>query len=245
MQLNINECNAIHENNNIQPKFYILTNNEAKNFIINDEDNFINNLTIFDLRARKMLSSQDYKNKVLSSFNYTPTKDVYNKLLKLTKIADDIMINYYPELYSINWNFAIFTDKIYEGGFPHTRFDIIFLPLDLLLYADDKSLIKTLIHEKIHLLQRLYPDNKLLKTFLNENNFNKYMLLTDMRKSYPKIRSNPDLDNYVYSNNNKFFICEYTKDYPTNLMDVIQDSSTEHPFEIMAYQISEDLIKYL
>lgn len=227
-----------------KPKISVLSLQQFKDFIQTDKDGFVNNLTVYDLRARKMLSQQDYITSIINSCNYNLNNDTINKVKKLCNKSDNIIKRFYPELYHLNWNICIFEGKVYEGGFPHTRLDIIFIPLDLLLYADENTLIKTFIHEKIHILQRLKPNSKLVVEFLKDNNFTKYMTIQDMRSSHPRCRSNPDLDEWIYSDNNRFYLCEYSKDYPDGLMDVVQSNNLEHPFEIMAYRISEELSKF-
>lgn len=234
-------------NNFIQltkPKIIFLDKNYFNNFITSDPDSFFKNLSVYDLRARKVLSSSDYINKILNDNNFVIDQNITRRLTSLCNISDNIILKFYPELYSIDWNICIFNTKMYEGGYPHTRSNIIFMPLDYILNADNRSLMKTLIHEKIHILQRLYPDSNLVSSFMLENNFTKYKTLLEMRQTHPRCRSNPDMDEWIYCDDNKFYVCEYTKDYPDNIMDVIQDSRLEHPNEIMAYKISEELMKF-
>lgn len=225
------------------PTISILDLNQFKTFIQKDEDNFISNLSIYDLRARNMLNSSDYISSIVNSSNYVITPVIVQKIKSICNRADNIIKKHYIELYSVNWNIALFDTKTYEGGYPHTRLDIIFIPLDLLLHADMHTLIKTFIHEKIHILQRLRPTCKLITSFMNSNGFRKYKTTVDIRVSHPRCRSNPDLDEWIYCDDNRFYLCEYSKDYPDGIMDVIQDNNKEHPFEIMAYQISEELVR--
>jgi hypothetical protein len=229
----------------IKPEIKILNLEQVKDFISSDEDNFIASLTVYDLRARKSGSYLEYRNKCVSSINFILDTKIIKKIQDVCELADTLLKNSYSELYTLNWNIALVTGNIYEGGYPHTREDIIFLPFDFLIHADTRSIVKTLIHEKIHVLQRMYPDSKLLQSFLLSNNFSKFKSLDEFRKMNVRTRSNPDLDNWIYSDGIKFYYCEYSSDFPKSIMDVIQPNENEHPFELMAYQLSNELIKNL
>jgi hypothetical protein len=83
-------------------------------------------------------------------------------LVKCTQIADDFIANRMPYvpgidpnvLANIPWVLAKINEN-YENGFPHTRLGIIFLgKLDSMIKT---NLIQTLIHEKVHVYQRMYP----------------------------------------------------------------------------------------
>ena len=56
------------------------------------------------------------------------------------------------------------------------------------------------------------------------------------------IRANPDLDKKVYKNitDGNLMLCLYNSDRPNGINDVvIKDYSLEHPYEKIAYEISE------
>lgn len=225
------------------PRTTILTKKQIFDFISNDDDGFIESLTVYDLRARKVLNSVDYIDKILNSIDYTLTIDTILKIKQICIECDNIILNNnLLELYSVDWNIAVFNNKIYESGYPHTRRDIIFMPLEYILHADRQQLIKTFIHEKIHILQRLNPNSRIIQKFLQQNGYKQYRSINEMRVTHPRCRSNPDLDNWIYSDDKIFYMCEYSSDFPTGIMDVIQDSKNEHPYEIMAYTLSEELI---
>jgi hypothetical protein len=57
----------------------------------------------------------------------------------------------------IKWKIGLVDGNLYESGLPHTRFDLIIIPLKLLnRIFGMNQLINTLIHEKIHVYQIPY-----------------------------------------------------------------------------------------
>jgi hypothetical protein len=58
------------------------------------------------------------------------------------------------------------------------------------------------------------------------------------------VRSNPDVDNKIYKNmhTGELMICLYSSDKPKNINDIIiENYSMEHPYEKIAYEISEHI----
>ncbi len=121
----------------------------------------------------------------------------------------------------------------YEYGLPHTRNNIIILPINIL--SSFNRLTKTLIHEKIHVYQKMYPDD--INKYLDKNGYIKYK----NRNEFNNLRANPDLDNYIYMNSNKQIMKAEYIDNPYTINDVIiepiNDYKYEHPLEYMAYNI--------
>ena len=214
-----NNDNNDNDNNN-----YYLSKEETVKFILDDNDNYIKSLTYFDLIARKVKTSNEYISKIINqclTFNETQIE----KLDKCSKVANSFYFNKYK------WKFALI-DNVYEEGYPHTREDIIFLSPKVINYSEDE-LIEILIHESIHIYQRY-----------NKDEINNYLLLNGYRISRkrgtePLIRANPDLDEYIYKDKNNIeMIYKYSSINPININDLVKSSNNEHPFEIMAYEIS-------
>jgi len=95
--------------------------------------------------------------------------------------------------------------------------------------------MKTLIHEKIHVYQKKYPDK--INNFLIKYNFTKYK----KRTVEDNTRANPDIDEWIYANDkNELFKAVYINN-PKTIEDVNYYSgsgqSYEHPFEKMAIEI--------
>jgi hypothetical protein len=204
---------------------------EIQIFIINDRDDYIKNMSIYDLRARKVKSYEEYINIIVSNildFNINQKE----KLLRCSKNASNYFNN------GKEWKFALIS-SVYEEGFPHTREDIIFLSPSVLNY-DDKILTKTLIHESIHIYQRY--NIKAMDEYMIKNGFEKIR----RKEKGGLIRSNPDLDEFIYKNKNGIeMIATYNNEYPNGIGDIKISNNMEHPFEYMAYEIAEDYYKSL
>jgi hypothetical protein len=68
---------------------------------------------------------------------------------------------------------------------------------------------------------------------------NKY-IVSRRRDSEPLIRANPDLDEYIYKDNDgEEMIYKYKSTMPKGINDIVPNKN-EHPFEKMAYEISEE-----
>jgi hypothetical protein len=217
-----------------------LNNDFINNFLINDNDNYIKNMTIYDLRARNVNSINNYKNNIK---NLTYNLNLFEKIriiylcIKVDLFFKNLKSIYLPKNHNINkikWNICFMKNNIYEEGLPHTRNDIIFLPKTI-LNNNNNNLIKILIHEKIHIYQR-YNKNKITE-ILKKLGYKKYKI----RNKIKLIRSNPDLDNYIYidNNNNKYYY-EYNNEYPKNINDIKKSNIYEHPYEMISYIIEKE-----
>ena len=202
-------------------------------------------MTPADLYARDATSIAEYMNTYIAAFmEFTPAeKD------RLTKLVS--MIHYAPH---IPWNFAKVSSVI-EKGFPHTLEDTIVLS-DTSLAHDDFSLTETLIHEKVHILQRREPAHA--AEFIKRWGFIKSGHIT-----HPLKRNNPDLpeENYALLPNTAIMQL-YNSDRPSSIADSqpfvvstvtheiqpFQNSGNlpsyvhqlEHPYEIMATVIARE-----
>jgi hypothetical protein len=188
-----------------------MTFKETADFLRNDSDAYVRNMSALDLHARHANTYMDYINNIEDTA-ITFTADEKELLGKCADKADNYFkMGQFKELEyanhingndiaSIKWVFANtyanhFNDTIkeYEEGLPHTRENIIFVSKNVLKY-DELNLTNTLIHEKIHIYQRY-----------NSNIFDKIIkemgLLEIDKKAYKSakyIRSNPDTNNKIY-----------------------------------------------
>jgi len=215
---------------NFNENVVFLSKEETKEFIKNDQDKYINNLSIYDLRARNVKTNDEYLNKAINScldFNQ-------NQKEKL-KICVKEAIKYFNN--NFNWTFALVNDN-YEGGFPHTRSSIIFLSPIIINYSNIE-LIKTLIHESIHIYQRFNKTE--IQKYLDNNGF----IISRKRNKNSLERSNPDLDDFIYKDkNNNELVAYYKSEYPKGINDItINSLLDEHPFEKMAYEYAEKYSK--
>jgi len=214
----------------------------AKNFIENDMDGYVQSLSIYDLRARNATTISDYLQK--STQDIIPFNTVQQtQLNKAVEYANDFFKtyrNYYIDslnIQKIPWIF-ILTNGYYENGLPHTRQEYIFLTPQV-INTNLKDLIITLIHEKIHVYQRIYLFD------IQKKLINMYYKKYGFRKNYENklLRANPDLDQYIYvSPQNERMVSIYNSDHPKNISDAT-GSKYEHPFEEIAYTISKHFEK--
>lgn len=211
-----------------------LSKEQCLSFIMNDSDKYFQNLTQYDLLARSVNTINEYKNSIISlDFSEIDTQ-------RIKFYCDHIDKYLFKNNICGQWVFALTSGACYENGFPHTRSNIIFLSSDILL-SDDKQLLTTLIHEKIHIYQRLFKQkvqNDLLNMGYKVISTRSYFLEINN-----KLRSNPDLDEYIYSHPELGpMFTLYSSDNPQNISDVIikpnNNNKYDHPFELMAYEVS-------
>ena len=235
---------------------------ETVRFLESDEDRYVAKLSPIDLYARKVSSNEEYINIIKGEATHFNKGD---KLIldKCTKKADELLRNInintissesnldyskylnYKDIANIKWVLAITRNdngSKYEDGLSHTRKHVIFLSQDVLNYSEDE-IIKLLIHEKIHIYQR--QNEAFFKTIIYNMG---YAESTDGQEiSQDKlryVRSNPDVNNKIYKNihTGELMICLYTSDKPKNINDIIIEKySMEHPYEKIAYEISEHI----
>ncbi|QIG60022.1 hypothetical protein [Dishui Lake large algae virus 1] len=225
-----------------------LTASDTANFLLSDADTYSFNLSPLDLHARHAASYQEYQEASARSARSFTSPEVF-LLTKAAKRADkiiqDIRLDGCPSfannLKKIPWVFASTEGSTYEDGLPHTRLNIIFLSSVTLsrLAADEKELVRTLIHEKIHIQQRLHPIETL--ALLKERGYIQWK----ERKGIPRIRANPDLDQWVYTdpNTKKEMAAYYTSDTPSSISDITLTSvNYEHPYEAIAYEVTSKVL---
>jgi hypothetical protein len=224
-----------YDKSNIQ----FMTKQQTNAFLYNDPDGYIANLSPTDLYARNTNSTNNYRLSVATSA-LDFSDELKNKLLIASNKADELLktltlgsINC-SNIVSLPWIFALTKGKSYESGLPHTRSNIIFLSTII----DSNKLVNTLIHEKIHIYQRAYPEE--ISNYLESKGYTKYKSSIGI----PRVRANPDLDGWIYYNpiNKKPMIAFYSSDKPSSISDIVlTDPSFEHPYELMAYTIAEKL----
>lgn len=237
---------------------------DTASFLKKDEDKYVQNLSHLDLYARNAKTSNEYIENI-QQLSSSFTSDEIHILNKCSIIADNLLrnikitdINYVKHINlthiaDIKWIFSktnshIYNKSIsYENGFPHTRKNIIFLSNNVIENEEDE-LVKILIHEKIHIYQR--NNEQLFKEVIKEMG---YIELTDeiIYNNYELIekikykRSNPDINNKIYRNikTGEVSICIYTSDKPSSITDVTGNMYNEHPYEEIAYELSEYIYK--
>lgn len=218
-------------------------------FFNRDYDNYVKNLSRYDLIARNVDSSNEYIQKIAycaKNFTESQKKVIDN----CCKKADDFLKQYHElldgnQIAKINWKFALTykNDNFeYEDGLPHTRSDVIFLSDKMIPETETPDFVNTLIHEKIHIYQRY--NESIIDNMLSEKLKINKIVYTNTKK-----RANPDLNNNIYQNNkNEIMQCYYNSNTPNSIQDVTclnNNSINEHPYELLAYNIANKYNEYL
>lgn len=208
-----------------------------------ETSHYFTRLNEADLKARLATSQEHYMKMYkshLTTFSSQETK-------QLNKIIKDLNENYlykYKNLYKMPWNLVKFKDI--EENYPHTLGDTIFLPERFFEY-DPARQTETILHEKIHVYQRMYPieTSKLIRGLGFE--------VFNSQANVPLIRSNPDTDSFVYKLNNTVQAAMFSNNTPSSIKEaqvaILQGDKPwnfgptihqlEHPFEIMACMIPQ------
>lgn len=186
---------------------------------------YFDNMTPIDRSVRANTSPTEFINNMRD-----PSTDETRVLNQLT--SDKRLATLFP---SIPWKFKFF-DPQFENGFPHTHLDYIFLPYDFFKSKSAETVKEILVHEKVHVWQRMYP-------------FQCHKLLIDkmgyqvccIDKSKLR-RSNPDINKLAYIDpSGNVISSDYKSDKPVSITDM--KDSRDHPFEMMAYKIASDVMK--
>ena len=218
-----------------------LSREETAKLLSRDPGSYVANMSDPDLKARGATTRQEYLQKCIQNaadFTHKEKKHIS----KLTRSIDKKVKKYQGKLLididtkvlkDIEWKFAKTNGSVCENGFPHTRADVIFVSSET-LKLDSKSLGQTLLHEKVHIYQRLYPE--LVSRDIERAGYRKLAL----RKTFPLSRANCDLDEWVYiKDGEKPLLIEYRSESPVSIKDHDGVSKNEHPYETMAYDLEK------
>ncbi len=238
-----------NNNTSINTSINILDKEQLIDFLKKDQDNYYKSFNKLDMIARNINSISNYNNFIEKSC-VNPTNKQINILEHLISKADKLIskyscIGFNGKLCSdLKWNIGLIDGKKYEYGLPHTRNNIIIIPISIINNSND--FLKTLIHEKIHIYQKTYNNDIYL--YINENGYKKYKTKDKLYSDQEcNIRSNPDLNDWIYldKNNNIMMTC-YNNDHPSSIIDTktqpINSSYYEHPYEYMAYNLANIII---
>lgn len=158
------------------------------------------------------------------------------KLLPISKEEKEIIkkklerLRKYNFLNSVPWKIVKFSGI--ENNYPHTHGDIIFLPPDFFDPSTDES--STFLHEKVHVLQRLYP-----KEF--SDLFKKWGFYPISKQQYHNnTRSNPDTNNSFWAWKDHSDLVALYKKNPKNIADVDYKTIKNN----RVYDINQDYYNY-
>lgn len=193
-------------------------NKQNEEFTIEEiiDKKYFDKLNQKDLSARNLNKSninQHYKEQIRKPTNKELV--IINNIFRV--ISVDIGDKYKSIL---DIPFKIYMFKNLENNYPHTHHNSILLP-EIFPLDYSYGVKNTLLHEKIHIIQRFKRDN-FYNLYENYWNF-RYMKIKDLKKVEQYSRTNPDgLDNnWVFSNKgiNIVLMSLYNKDYK-NLSNV-------------------------
>ena len=221
-----------------------LSKEECRDVLINDQDNYYSTFTVYDLAARKVNHLDEYKDnirKACSEFSDKEKKRLERLMGEADKNLRKIKKSWFDgeRAADLQWRVGYTKGDGYEDGLPHTRYNVILLS-EKTLKNDDNSLMGTLIHEKVHIYQKKYPED--VDKFCEEMKIRRLR----RREVGDKIRANPDIDNYVYITGDGEEMKTVYKDNPSGLEDTEtypkNKQESEHPNEKMAIMIEEMII---
>jgi hypothetical protein len=222
---------------------FFLHEEETKRILTQNRDHYYDTFSALDKKARNIRDIEEYTGRIEKSASYFTYAEKERVMQCMEPIFTFFVTLKYPwldgeKLNRIPWKIAIFSGYDYEHGLPHTREDVILFCRERFASYNTDTLIRTLIHEKIHIYQKLYPDDT--ERFKEEYGYEK----VNRRVDNPTIRSNPDLDAYVYRDKDKQIQACYYHPTASSVEDVYyspeNDQKSEHPHEYMAIFV-EDL----
>jgi hypothetical protein len=231
------------EDFNTDYNIIFLTKEETSQIITSNSDNYFEKFNNYDLIARNVNSLDEYLEKISDvPYNFTSKQKeiITNCIIKINsnlinKINESWIEN--NKLLYIPWKIGVIKTLNYEYGLPHTRNDVIIIPVNIIEFTD--SFANTLLHEKLHVYQKMYPDD--FDIYLKENNFNKHQLYINTNINY---RSNPDVDDWIYEKDGKIYVSEY-KQKPKTILDVNfypkNSYKYEHPREKSVYDLLDKI----
>jgi hypothetical protein len=231
-----------------QSNVNFMSADDTSHFIMNDPDGYFKSMSPLDWMARRVQTDMAYRKRAGSAArDFTAVQQ--SRIASACQKADAFFTSgkcnqsrpgfgldarEAEAVVGLPWIFALTKGNAYEDGLPHTRQNVIFL--STLMDQRQDKLLQTLIHEKIHVYQRAYPDQ------VNQKIEQMGFLRWKQRLGVPRIRANPDLNAYVYINpqNQSPMMALYTSDQPESVEDVVipHKNTYEHPYEQMAYEIA-------
>lgn len=203
-------------------KVKFLKKDDVIDLVMGDSDDYVKNMNTQDYRDRGCSNGLEYKIKYfnaiseLSDHQKEVIEECVTECVKFLKNVSSPFIENNLIVYETPWKLIMLEDHI-EDKRPHTRKDVIFVPRVLFMY-DKKTIIKTLIHEKVHVYQRLHR-NVFKKSLKNSG----FTILNRNIRFHP----NPDIDNIMYRHPDGY-VMKWT---PERFFD--------HPNELVAYMVEE------
>ena len=220
-------------------------------------ESYFNSLDEVNIRKRNenvMCTNEELMSKFLNSLETfegaSTTMNQKNKLEEDIARASEILKRF-PRLGNLSSD-SILLFSQGEFKFPHTHGDTIFLPKHL-FQSYPKDFYSTLIHEKIHIFQRLYPIEtyKYIRDVLeceicvNPNDLIQDSKILSFESSSKSQRINPDTNRLTYLQMSKInendIILPIWSSLESTSSRILDDR--DHPFEMMAYQLTDVILE--
>jgi hypothetical protein len=225
---------------------HFLSADETRDLISSNADGYFERFTQNDLKARNSISLEHYIRGFNCSEFTESNKDLIDDCVAEIETIVIKGVNWVDsdKFHAIPWKIGLIADDSYEYGLPHTRVDTILIPKKAVIKTNRKDFMNTLIHEKLHVYQKLYPGD--FQKYLDHHGFVKHA-----RYGNGDLAANPDTDEYVYmkkSGLKKVVYCgKY--DFSTGKTGVksivyqpIDDPKYDHPRELAVYNLLENLL---
>ena len=231
-------------------------------------ESYFASLTPEDLSARRAHAISEYTDRYRQALLVSLNPRVSATLSRAVTLAATALAPF-KRISSIPWRIAVLSAKTaVEDGFPHTHGDIIVMTERSIApyvttardFDDDDdlaTLAELLVHEKVHVYQRMFPTEtrRLITEWWRCES-----LPASVRME--RARSNPDIGSTRYAIAGRTWYQRYSSDRPRNLSDSsvhvvplppslhssddpihIQQTllNYEHPNEAMAYMIASEL----
>ena len=193
---------------------------------------YASGLNAMDLAFRHAQTQQHFATQYLSALR-PPTSDEYELHLRSHMLEAQRLTSSYHRLGSIPWTIFILDPSRIENHMPHTHAAAIILPITSLINI---SLI-TLIHEQLHVFQRLYP----LECHVFYNTHWGYKISPNGIQNQTARRSNPDINAIEYVDSTGKIIDNAYTSTAQRIGDIVD--KRDHPHEIFAYRVSEDIVE--
>lgn len=222
-----------------------LTQDQAIEFISSDPDGYVSRFNQLDYKARNINSPQDYTNLFVNNVIKPSSRQIAlienaidqgYKLIAHIDSDDKIWLDI-DKFINLPWKFIIIDSDLtqIDFGLSHTRYNTIVLHSDII--ANTSYFINTLIHEQLHVYQKVYPED--FEKYLIASNFTRHIKYTDTSILY---RSNPDTDEWIYKcGGEDIYYSEYILPNPKSICDVrywpINAYEYEHPREKSVYNL--------
>jgi len=202
-----------------------LSKSDTNQLLQSNEDRYYNTFFQIDFLVRGVGNIKQYKDKIKDAgCSFTATEK--QQIRKSVKMIDQVLAGLSQEWFDgkkaslINWKIGCIDDT-YEEGFPHTRKT----KEGVVILLSKKNIDKrTLLHEKIHVYQKMYPKD-----------VKKYLRLKKIKKTGKRKeghRANPDVDSFLYEGFDSSYISN-----PKSINDILYSQYYEHPFERMAKEL--------